>query len=265
MKWIVGVIFLLLLNLFVERQYVFTDSFTIEDTEIWNKITTQKTVIIKAAVDRLRDGDTSAWLSEAVPMIWYSADEKFPPSDPAELLNFTELWYREVNPHFPFWTASEKRVALGETVDSHSPNDVVTRLFERGGINNGTAGFEYRYDAGQKLQSPAPLLWRLSLSPLFAEIQPDNPKRALVPVEFWYHSAYNYTGIYFGNHFGDWESFLILFAVNEIAGAAEIKPVAYNTSAHGGGTWHCKKDLLFENGRLQLFSATGTHGTPSTL
>jgi hypothetical protein len=264
MKWIAGFTFLLLLNLFVESRYVFTPSAIITDTEVWNRIASEKTDKIKYLIKRLRDGDSDPWLNAAAPVIWMSKDEKYPPSDPAELFEYSELWYREVNPLLPYLTVTEKRIAPGEDVNAHTPFDVVTRLFERGGIASGTAGFEYRYDRSQKLSRPAPLLWRLSLAPLFAEIQPQAEDEALIAVEFWYHNAYNYTGIFFGNHFGDWESFLILFSVKDKGGAPEIIPVAYNTSAHGGGTWRCKKDLLFENGRLQLFSAVGTHATYPT-
>lgn len=248
----------------MESQLVFTDSRIISNSEIWNQISAKKSENLARVIRQLRDGDNLSWLEKATPVLWFAKSERYPPSDPAELFEHTELWYREVNVKLPYWTVIEKRIENGTGYGDHSANDVVTRLFERGGIASGTAGFEMHYDADQKFKKPAPLLWRLGLFPLFGEIQPASANLVFLPMEFWYHSTYNYTGIYFGNHFGDWESFLILFAASDINGKIEVNPVAYHTSAHGGGTWHCKKDLTFENGRLQLFSAVGTHATYAT-
>lgn len=262
MKWIATALALLLVNILVERLFVFSASRIIEDTEYWNEMARHKTPALAELIHSVETGEAPPWLADSAPLIWWHETEKYPASDPVELLQSSHIWYRKVSYLIPFWTVTELQLGPDEkSVEKHSPQDVVTRLYELGGINNGLAGFELRYDPDQKLVKPAPLLWRLGFSPLFKVVQPEANNKILLPIEFWSHNSYNYTGIYFGNHFGDWESFLILFEVSDKNSELIATPLYYNTSAHGHGDWHCKKDLSFENHRLQLYSAVGTHAT----
>jgi hypothetical protein len=178
------------------------------------------------------------------------------------------LWYRKINRLFPF--VNDELVDLGKfdpatfhtlIHDGHTPADDVTRLMETGGIENGYAGFELRYDPYITPKLPAPLFWRLGHHPLFEKIQPDDPNRAFVPVEFWYHFNYNDTRWVVANHFGDWESVLFVFDVRSENGKISAKPVVVATSAHGGSHWHCEKNLSHRGEKAELFDAWGTHAT----
>jgi hypothetical protein len=268
MKYIVSLILISAFVLFIPPLFIFTDSRIITDRKIWVDISKKKSEPLRQIITDLQKGHNYDWISAAAPVVWWHPKEIYKAVDPIEATAEAEMWYREVKAYFPFIT--EKEVDLGPadistaqkiSYDGFNPYTEITRLFEFQGIKHGLGGFELRYDSNKKLVKPAPLFWRLSLSPLFKEIQNADPNRVLVPIEFWYFMTYNPVDIYFGNHAGDWESFMVVFDVHLENKVITSTPLYTYTSAHAGGSWTCSDQLEFKNGRLQLYSGLGTHAT----
>lgn len=237
---------------------------------MWSAIAAQKSDSLKGLIARLDTGEEKSWITAFAPVIWWHPDEAFKSTDPQELLASAHIWYREINKYFPFIDDELKDFGPFEptklrsiTHNEFTPVDDVTRLMETGGIKRGYAGFEMRYDAFATPKLPAPLFWRISRHPLFKLIQPQEPHRALVPIEYWYHFNYNDTRWHFGNHDGDWESVLFVIEISDVSGKVFSKPIAVSTSAHGGSSWHCEKKLNHSDGRVELYNALGTHATYS--
>jgi hypothetical protein len=266
-KTIAGFLILILavLNIY---NIISTGSRIAKNDNLWSEITANKSADLKKAVTELDHGNEKPWIKEAAPLLWWHPEEKFKATDPREIIPSMHLWYRELNRFFPF--VNNEYVDLGPfnpetfrsvTHNGHTPTDDVTRLMETGGINNGYAGFELHYDPFVVPKLPPPLFWRLGRHPLFKEIQPDGPNRLFLPVEFWYHFNFNDTRWFIANHFGDWESVLFVFDVKVSNDSLTAKPVLVSTSAHGGSTWHCEKNLSHKDSRAELFDAWGTHAT----
>ncbi len=268
MKWLVGLFLIVGLYFVALENLVYVNSSIHKNSSLWADVSLKKNAQLKQLLQNLQTGTAGPWLGETAPVLMWHEKERYFASEPLELLEHAELWYREIPYLFPFLSTEEIKM---ETVDlgreskvlykSQSPAQLVSRLYERQGLQKGLAGFELRYDPDRKLERPAPLLWRFSFSSVFASIQKDDPNHLYVPIEFWYHVANNFTGVFFGNHAGDWESFIIIFEVRQENSGLLIKPRYYYTSAHHGGSWHCAKDMTFENGRPLLYSALGTHAT----
>lgn len=257
---------MLLLLLFFHEQLLFRKSRFVENTEIWSEILATKNTELQKIIRQLENGAAQPWMIDSAPVLWWHSKENFKATDPLITFKNSTLWYREVHPFFFFMTTTLFSLGpIGETyraeqsVNGFSPDAQFSRLFESAGIKNGHAGFELHYDLYEF--SAPPLLWRLSLSPLFREIQNNSPNEILVPIEYWYFMAHNPIPIYFGTHNGDWESFLILFKVSLKEKVLAVQVEAVYTSAHGGGRWRCEEELELHNGRLQLYSALNTHAT----
>lgn len=274
-SFLILILFSLCLLFFPPLQefFLFRKSRFVRDTNLWSEIGRDKKPELKKILLHLERGDIQPWIESAAPVIWWHRQEKFKAVDPQKTFESSELWYREVHPLFFFLNQREKLIGPAATVNKKSllvedtsPFLHFSRLFESAGIKRGRAGFELRYDI-LKIPSftpPPPLLWRLSLSPIFRDLQTQNEAELIIPIEFWYFIQHNPIPIYFGTHHGDWESFLILFRVSSIDGniLANIKHVY--TSAHGGGQWRCPEELEYSQNRLQLLSALDTHATYTT-
>lgn len=250
------------------RAQIFCDSRLLNNEDIWQSLLTNKHESINNLINDLKSGMTHDFILNNAPAIWWHPTEKYKASDASELLQTTEIQFRELNYYIPFITSEFVNLGPFKNPDfksinynGYTPLDEVTRLLENKGIKNGFAGFELKYDADQILKQPAPLYWRLSQHPLFEKIQNSSPDELFLPIEYWYHHAYNYTGIYFGNHDGDWESTLYLFKAKFINNQIEFIPIMISTSAHGGSTWHCPESLNKIDSRFELYSAVGTHAT----
>lgn len=256
---------LLVVNIY---KLISIDSRIFKSDSLWPEVAETKSPSLKEFLLKLDRAEDSNWLTEHAPVIWWHPDEKHKATDPQEILPDATIWYREINRFFPF--IDNELTNLG-TFDAATfrtlvhrgatPSDDVTRLMETGGIDNGYAGFELRYNSFMKPKLPAPFFWRISRHPLFKSAQPEDPQHVYVPVEFWYHFNYNDTRWHFGNHDGDWESMLFVFDVGDEKGKLSIKPLAVSVSAHGGSNWYCEKKLNHLNGRVELFNALGTHAT----
>lgn len=254
-------------------QIAFKDSDLIRDTEPWKRIP-QKSPLLQQLITDLLSGQPQPWIRSAAPVIHWHPAEKYRASDPLVFFNQAKIYRREVYTWLPF--ATRELVLIGDanaaTVSSlHEPGRTA-RLFERQSLLDGYAGYELHYDPDTLLpaDAPAPLLWRLSLSPLFRDIQTQNPDQIFIPIEYWYHIANNPIPLYFGSHDGDWESFLVVFDVRVTtyvnnhwlnSSTLTAAPVYFNTSSHGNSSWHCREDILMQDGRWQLFSALNTHAT----
>lgn len=256
----------LLCLFFFHENILFRKSRFVKDTDIWSEIGKTKNSELQNVLVQLGKGDIQPWIESAAPVIWWHQREKFKAVDPLETFLSSELWYRETHRFFFFLNQREDFLGAIATTDrkdmfveNTSPFTHFSRLFENAGLKNGHAGFELRYDI--KKISPPPLLWRLSLSPLFRDLQSPNENELLVPIEFWYFINHNPIPIYFGTHNGDWESFLILFKISLVGETVSAQVKHVYTSAHGGGQWRCPKDLEYSQNRLQLFSALDTHAT----
>ena len=268
MKIILGACLILALAFSVSHHFIFTDSRIFKNDKIWSEITASKSSELQTLANSLDQGEPQVWMADNAPILWWHPKEKYKATDPQELLPTIEIWYREVSKIFPF--IDKEFVNLGpfkpedlKTLhhQGYSPSDDITRLFENGGVNEGLSGFELRYDTEKIMNKPSPLLWRLSHHPMFKNIQSSDPNELIIPIEFWYHFNFNDTGILIGNHDGDWESVLFVFKVSVKGNETKAAPIYIVTSAHGGSTWHCTKDVGRTDGRFDLYSAVGTHAT----
>ncbi len=257
-----------LLVVFNSYKLISTESRIFKSDRLWSEISDQKSAPLKKLIHQFDNADEAPWLAEHAPIIWWHPNETHKATDPQEILPTASIWYREINKFFPF--IDDELINLGPfepanfkslTHNGFTPADDVTRLMETGGLDNGYAGFEIRYDAFMKPKLPAPLFWRISRHPLFKEAQPASGQHLYLPVEYWYHFNYNDTRWHFGNHDGDWESVLFVFDVKEDEGRISFKPFVVSISAHGGSKWYCEKDLSHSNNRIELFNALGTHAT----
>lgn len=242
---------------------IFTDSSLIQDTTPWQHIPEKSPTLVQL-VQSLKGGQLTSWVTDIAPVIHWHPDERYRASDPLTFFNSGKIYFREVYRWAPF--ATRKLDLLGDATPElmaalalHAPS---TRLFERQGLLNGYAGYELHYDPELKTDSAsAPLLWRVSDSPLFRDVQTQDRGQIFIPVEFWYHISYNPISIYFGSHDGDWESFLVVFDVRLNGENISATPLYFNTSSHGNSTWHCRDEITSHGGRWQLFSALDTHAT----
>lgn len=224
-------------------------------------------------------------LAEIAPRIWFHPEERWGPSDPRDFVRESSLWYRdpparelrlaprgEVDPKELGALSSGKYRAAARNPGAFRPSlfispasaAPVTRPGEAGGLGDGQ-GFYLHHEGREEatseemrsLSGRVPLLWRLG--PNSADLRAPEPDQKRRLVEFWYHSPYNHaTGVGLGNHQGDWEGFSLLV---DSRGATHSVRAAY-LSAHEGGSWICASALpKGPDGKLELYSALGTHAT----
>ncbi|MGZ3691058.1 MAG: hypothetical protein ACXVAX_06130, partial [Pseudobdellovibrio sp.] len=205
-------LFILLFLFSILRTQVFCESRIVHNDNLWPDIAKNKTESIQKLITKLEQGETPDFLAPNAPVLWFHPDERYKATDPIELLSHSEIFYREVNKIFPFWTTEIVDLGPFKTPDfkdlkhnGFSPTDEVTRLLENGGIKNGLAGFELKFDPDVTMHNPAPLLWRIGFHPMFQNIQSSNGNEVLIPIEIWYHYNYNPTRTPVANHDGDWE------------------------------------------------------------
>ena len=248
--------------------YLMTDSRIFSDSPFWENPEFKKEIFQHKLFKEILNGQLPESVISQLPVLWWHPEERFKASDPLPVFLSSRLIYRELIPYFPFLTKTRIDYGQINAIDWRSvneagagPTSIVTRLHETGGIKKGYAGFELHYDPTLQNNQNAPLLWRLSKHPVFADLQPESPTEALVPIEFWYHMTYNYTSIHFGFHDGDWESFLFLFKVEKKDNELHFSPWMVSVSAHGHTTWRCFHNLTKHDNRPELFSALGTHAT----
>jgi hypothetical protein len=258
-----------LLLIFNIYNLISTGSRIFKSDLIWSEIAEKKSTVLKELIASVDKSEPQFWIAGMAPVIWWHPQENHKATDPQEILPSATLWYREINRYFPFIDNELKELGPFNPAEfrninynGSTPADDVTRLMETGGIHAGYAGFEIRYDSFMKPSLPAPMFWRISRHPLFKDVQLDDEHHVYMPVEYWYHFNYNDTRWHFGNHDGDWESFLVVFEVREKEGTTSIRPLALSVSAHGGSSWHCELKLSHtKDGRIELFNALGTHAT----
>lgn len=108
-----------------------------------------------------------------------------------------------------------------------------------------------------------PMFWRLGKLPAGASSAAPGHERVLI--EYWYHVPYSKaTKWAVGNHQGDWEGMAFVVDLSlDANGKLSHKLVNAFFAAHEGGRWHCPSELQIEDGRIQAFSALGTHATYS--
>ena len=267
-KKIIGIAVIISISTLVFYWIAFCDSNIYLNEKVWSQIQPKKSSAVSELIDNLEAGVTPEWLADFAPVVWFHPDEIYKTTDPQELLQHTEIVYRELYPGLTFF--SREKVNLGPfnakalasfEYKTFKPTDVVSRIFENGSVLGGRAGFELSYDPDQTMSLPPPLFWRISKNPVFAEIQPPSSDELLLPIEFWFHYNFNKTGVWIANHDGDWESTLILLKVKFSEGRFNVSRFMVSATAHGGSRWHCDKNLGHQGQHAELYSALGTHAS----
>ncbi len=228
----------------------------------------QKNELIRRDLKQLDAGVAPDWLSQLAPQMWWHSNEKFKSANAEEVFKTAELWFRSLDSNR---ITTEQQINLGpiESLDWRhykfqdlSPIQPITRLFETGTPRDGLAGFELRFKPFEPTKEKPYLMWRIGKHPIFNDVQTSDSDSMLVPLEFWYYMNFNPTGVWFGNHEGDWESFLFVVRLNVKDKQTTITPLLISTSAHTGSSWHCISELSkTSSGEFELFSALGTHAT----
>lgn len=228
----------------------------------------KKNELVQRDVQQLDQGEAPKWLKQLAPQLWWHTDERFKSVNAEEVFKTADLWFRSLDSNR---LTTELKINLGpvQTMDWRhfkfqdiSPTQPITRLFEIGSPRDGLAGFELRFKPFDPTQEKPFLMWRLGKHPIFNDVQTDDPKSLIVPIEFWYYMNYNPTGVWIGNHEGDWESFLFVVRLSAQNNQTSITPLLISTSAHTGSSWHCASELSkTTSGQFELFSALGTHAT----
>lgn len=229
---------------------------------------TKKNILIQQDIQRLDAGVAPTWLSQLAPVIWWHSNEEFKSANAEEVFKTADLWFRALDSNR---LTTELKINLGpiQSMDWRhfkfqdvSPAQPITRLFETGSPRNGLAGFELHFNPFEATKEKPYLMWRVGKHPIFNEVQTADSASMIVPVEFWYYMNFNPTGVWIGNHEGDWESFLFVVRLQVKDQHTIATPLLVATSAHTGSSWHCARELLKNtSGEFELFSALGTHAT----
>ncbi len=229
---------------------------------------TQKIELIQQDLKRLDTGVAPNWLSQLAPVIWWHSNEKFKSVNAEEVFKTADLWMRSLDSN-RITTAQQVNLGPIQLMDWRhvkfqdlSPTQPITRLFETASPRNGLVGFELRFNPFEPTKEKPQLMWRLGKHPIFNDVQSNDSSSMIVPIEFWYYMNFNPTGVWIGNHEGDWESFLFVVRLTVKDKQTSITPLLISTSAHKGSSWHCIAELSKNSANeFELFSALGTHAT----
>ena len=217
------------------------------------------------------------------PRVWWHRHDKYGPMDPIHFLRNSSLWFHNNFGKDTLIAAkgdivpaelgvvnkgsykSRKKVLfwpIGTTV-LPAANETVARAYSIGFIFNGSGyflKFEERPERTPATDISAPCFWRLGVLPGTNKVSILIADRAILLIEYWFHSAFSKSSGIAGDHQGDWEGVSALLEVGiDSLGKMSHKPLAFYYSAHGKGEWHCSKDLSWHDKHPEAFTALGTH------